>query len=150
MHAPAASVNTALNPWDRRWWRRTWGAIVNFDPKVDLGQLAVILTLASGGFYWAVTSHDTASQAKDAVNALRGDVAALRTDTNDQFKQVRADIANLPDVRAQLVQMEKRLDANDSRVDAQSKRMELLEREVIQSRADLDNVIRSSQTPAKH
>jgi septal ring factor EnvC (AmiA/AmiB activator) len=150
MHGLPDGVIFSSNVQERHWWRRAWERAVKFNPEVDLGQLAVVATLIGGVALWAINSRDAAVHASDAVNGLRSDVASLRADTNEQFKAVRADIANLPDVRAQLVQMERRLDQNDSRADAQSKRLELLEREVIQSRADLDNVIRASQPPAKH
>lgn len=143
MLALTAFANPASTDRERPPWRRMWSVLpVKFNPEVDLGSLLVALSLIGGVSYWAVTSSNTANNAIQSVAALRGDVAALRVDTNEQFKGVRADIANLPDVRAQLVQMERRMDANDSRMDAQSKRLELLEREVIQTRSDVDNLIR--------
>ena len=149
MHGRLETVNSASQDWEHRWWRIRWGAPVQFDPKVDLGQIVVALVAAGGVTVWAITS---ATHATDA----RSDVASLRADMNEQFHQVRLDIANLPDVQAQIVQMNRRLDQDDSRLDAQSKRsefveseqskhIETLEREVIQTRADLDNVIRASQ-----
>ena len=143
MHARTQSVNRPLISWEPQWWRQAMEAAMQFDPKVDLGQIGVILALAGGLSYWAITSAGTAKVASDAAKQASDAVAALRGDMNDQFRQVRADIANLPDVRAELIQIERRLDQNDSRADALSKRTELLEREVIQTRADLDAALRA-------
>ena len=129
-------VNSSLNTWEKSLWRRPWDAAMQYDPKVDLGQIAVILGLVGAVGIWAVTNGNTAGEAARSV-------AALRNEMNEQFHQVRLDIANLPDQRAELTQIEKRLDQSDSRADAQSKRVETLERAVIQERADLDNVLRA-------
>ena len=140
---------------------------MQFDSKIDLGQVLVAVGLAGSVAFWAVNSASTAKVAADAAKQASDSVAALRSDmndqfrgvktdtadqlrqvqanTNDQFNRVRADIANLPDVRAELTQIERRLDQNDSRADAQSKRVETLERAVIQTRADLDALIRGAK-----
>lgn len=66
---------------------------------------------------------------------------ALQLSMNDQFKGLRLDIANLPDVRAELVQLGRRADQSDSRSNAQSDRMEKLETLLIQLQARVDNSI---------
>lgn len=149
MHAQTGIVNQLSYPRKRPLWRWAWGNAVQFDPKIDLGHVLTLGTVIVLATVYIVSNQGTARIAADAAKQAGDNVASLRIDMNEQFRQVRADIANLPNVQAELAQLEKREDQIDARVDAQSKRMELIEREVIQARADLDNVIRAS-TPLKH
>ena len=75
------------------------------------------------------------------------DIATLRSDMNGRFDQVQSAIGNLPDVRAEMVQVERRLDQGDNRAQAQSTRLEQLQQSTISTRSDLDNLIRASQVP---
>ena len=94
------------------------------------------------------------------VNTTQGDVTALRADmvsrfdaasqtTTKQFETVRADIANLPNVQAELTQLDRRQSETDNRLAAQSTRMEQIQQLGIQTRSDLDAVLRASAAQVK-
>ena len=69
---------------------------------------------------------------------MAAQIAGVQAQNNEQFHNVRNDIANLPDMRATVVQAERRLNEVDSRADAQSKRLELNDRMAIETRAKVD------------
>lgn len=128
---------------------------VGISRDVTLGDIITAAAILGGVALYQVNNVGKAQQALDAVQSLRVDmtanVQALRVDMKESFVHVqsdiggvRGDIANLPDVRAELVQMERRVDQIDSRADAQSKRLEILEREVIQMRSDVDHIVPST------
>lgn len=130
---------------------------VRFSTEISLGQVIQAIVVA-GGFAWAVMIYmgrvDSTERrqidAEHSMSQMRVDVtsqlSAQKVDTttqiagialsmNDQFKSLRLDIANLPDVRAELTQLGKRVDQWDNRAGAQSERMNRLETMVIQSNA---------------
>lgn len=78
------------------------------------------------------------------------DITALRNEMNGRFDQVQVAIGNLPDVRAEMVQVERRLDQSDNRNAAQSVRLDQLQQSTISTRADLDNLIRASAAQVGH
>ena len=100
MHAQTGIVNQLSYPRKRPLWRWAWGDAVNFDPKVDLGQILTAATVLVLATIYIVSSQSTARVAADAARSAGDSVAALRGDMNEQFRQVRADIANLPNVQA--------------------------------------------------
>ena len=161
MHAQVDTVKLPSMPGTQPWWRRTLEGAMEFDPKITLGEIMGVIALAGGVTFWAISSAGTAKTAADAAQRASDGVASLRADMNDQFRgvkadtaqqfqQVRSDIANIPDMHAEMTQLEKRQDSADARIEALSKRIDLMQRDVIQERADLDNIVRASQAPQKH
>lgn len=140
-------------------------SIVRFEGGINLGQIVQIL-MTAGFLAWIVMGYlnrvDTAQsdvrQLQADVKALRGDVTgqneklridvgaqltALQAANNEQFRTLRTDIANLPEVRADMTQFTRRTDQADSRADAQSKRMDNIEKTGIQNAADMVNMLRT-------
>lgn len=72
-------------------------------------------------------------------------ISGVQTQNNEQFRNVRNDIANLPDMRATVTQVERRMNEMDSRADAQSKRQELNDRMAIETRAKVDALVNDVQ-----
>lgn len=73
-----------------------------FKWDVNLGHMLIAVPLVIGMTVYVVTDHN-------AVENLTANVDRLRSDMTLQFAGVRADIANLPDVRAQVGQQERRI-----------------------------------------
>jgi Tfp pilus assembly protein PilO len=119
-----------------------------FTPEISLGQViqAIVVagTVGVAVFTYVAkidtAQHDIASMRLD----MNGRFDQVRVDTNSRLDQVRVDIANLPDLRAELAQVEKRLDQIDNRSAAQSARLEQVQQMAVTARADLDSVIRAS------
>lgn len=112
--------------------------VMTYAGRVDLqGQTIARLEVS-------VTSQLTAQKADltSQIAAQKAETAAqfnaIQLGMNDQFKSLRLDIANLPDVRAELTQLGKRVDQWDSRAGAQSERMNRLETLLIQISARLE------------
>lgn len=147
---------------------------IEFENKITLtqflfvaGQGIFLLWLAFGYVFrgdQAVTDFNNYKTANDAtIKTLRADLsqqsANLRSEMLDKISAIQADrllkyqamqttIANIPDMRAELSQLEKRSDQADSRADAQSKRMETIQSGQIQNGSDISAILRAlSGTP---
>lgn len=116
-------------------YTNSWG--FRFKPEVNLGNLiqTFIFLLAIASAWFTYTAR---------VDTTRDNVTQFRIETNQQLGDIRQSISNLPDVRAELVQIERRLDQADSRNAAQSARLEQIGEMAITTRSDVDNILRSS------
>ncbi|MGE4044451.1 MAG: hypothetical protein AB7F35_06335 [Acetobacteraceae bacterium] len=80
-----------------------------FKAEVNIGHIisGVSLLLVAGGLFWNVAANQasTTSEAKQT----RSDLARLETTVLSGFKDVQTQIANLPDQKARLEQVERRL-----------------------------------------
>jgi hypothetical protein len=119
-----------------------WG--IRFRPELSLGGvLQMIVVVSSIGF--AVLTYATrVDTTQNSVQQLKSDMTSQFSNMTDQVRGLRLDIANLPDVKAEIVQMEKRLDQGDSRNAAQSARLDQLGNIAIGTRSDVDSILRSS------
>lgn len=109
-----------------------------FDNGFSFGQLLTPLTVVAVGalFYSGVftgRTDTTGTTLTQQVASLRNDLAAqtvdftaklaaLQLSSDHHFDNIQIAIANLPDVRAEIVQINRRLDANDKRMDAEENR----------------------------
>jgi uncharacterized protein (DUF3084 family) len=136
---------------------------VRFSPEVTLGHVLQGVIAAAGVasviFVFAGRVNRTADQFDDFKSTVVASITELKTSTKEQvttlstsMKQevanLRLDIANIPDIRAglsqmqrQLDQLDKRQDQTDARAGAQSDRMGKLESEQMQTRATLDSTM---------
>jgi hypothetical protein len=120
---------------------------VRFNPEVGLGQIINALIMASGIAYAIVTYANRVDTTQRDLTSLHQEMVTRFDTVSEQFRGVRLDIANLPDVRAELVQLGRRMDQADNRMGAQSNRLEQIQQMTIQNRADMDNIIRGRARP---
>ncbi len=137
------------------------GVKINFDYNINLGHIVLAVAIFGWTVMGYVTRFDVTQSnvaiAQADLKSLRIDVAsqldkfrlevttqlsAIQIANNEQFRTVRADIANLPEVKADMTQINRRVDQADNRADAQSKRLDNVEKATIQSSADIVNILR--------
>lgn len=124
------------------------------DPGISYGNILIAAPLIVGIIY-SVGGRDTdlkTTQAEVAkltaqIEKLRSDmagqIAELKTSTSEQIRGVRSDIANLPDIRATMGQMEQRLGRDETRLDALAARIEAVDKAGTQNSADLVGILRN-------
>lgn len=120
---------------------------VRFNPEVGLGQIINALIMASGIAYAIITYANRVDTTQRDLTSLHQEMVTRFDTVSEQFRGVRLDIANLPDVRAELIQLGRRMDQADNRMGAQSNRLEQIQQMTIQNRADMDNMIRGRGRP---
>jgi hypothetical protein len=76
--------------------------------------------------------------------SITSQISDLRGVVSSGLKDVRQQIANLPDQKARLEQVERRLDQSDARQITMEARLGIVERAAIELRSDLNNVTRAS------
>jgi hypothetical protein len=117
---------------------------VKFSPDLNLGHVLQVVAVVGGLTVWAISSADKADQAQK-------DIASLRVEMNARFDAVQHSISTLPDVQAQMTQINRRLDQGEQRQASFDGRIGAVERLSIGVRSDVDNMIRASsiQLPEK-
>jgi len=133
-----------------------------FTSEVSLGQILQAAVVA-GGMLWTygayqahekssveTAQHDISelkSDMKTQISELRRDVTAqltgIQTANTEQFRNVQSDIANLPDVRATLTQLEKRMDQSDSRAVGQGGAIDAAQKLGFQNASDIAGILRA-------
>lgn len=119
-----------------------WG--IRFRPELSLGGILQMVVVISSIGFAVMTYASRVDTTQNNVQQLRSDMTSQLANITDQLRNVRLDITNLPDVKAELVQIERRLDQTDSRNSAQSARLEQIQQTAIGTRSDVDNILRSS------
>lgn len=148
---------------------------IQFDSKIGPGQifngLIMIIGFAWIGSGWMHTNEMNQASVQKEMKTTQDDVKALRLDmttqnaelkagmatqfaaaqihNSEQFRGVRSEITNLPDLRAEVTQVSKRVDASDSRIAAQSARIEQAIQMGIQAQADIANLIRANSNAGR-
>jgi hypothetical protein len=119
---------------------------VKFNPEVGLGQIINAVVMAGGIVYAIANYTNKVDNTQRDVQQLRTEMtrqlAEISVSVNEQFKGVRTDIANLPDVKAELTQLERRADQSDNRAGAQSNRLDRLQETIIQTSSDVAGLLR--------
>ena len=99
---------------------------VRFNPEITLGHVMQAL-IAAGGVASVIfvfagrlneTSHDFVSFKQDVLSKIED----MKHVTHDQIQGITANIAFLPDIQATLKQMDRRLEADEHRLDGQDNR----------------------------
>lgn len=109
-------------------------AVIMYGARTDTNQEVLKATQVAV----QTTKVELSAQIIAAKAEMAAQITGVQAQNNEQFQNVRHDIANLPDVRASLTQVERRLNEADSRADAQSKRAEINDRMEIETRAKVD------------
>ena len=124
---------------------------MRFDPTISFGSIMQAVVVGCGLVAWLVTSNVRSEQAaKDLITLqerLTTQITDLRGTLTGGLSDVRAQIATLPDQRAALEQTQRRMADLEVRFGAAEKRAGELERAVIETRADLNTLMRQTQVP---
>jgi hypothetical protein len=124
---------------------------LKFNPQIDVGSLvttsAVMCSLAA----WLLTVyardersvHDLAT----VQNTVSAQITDLRTVISTGLVDVHQQISTLPDQRAKLEQVERRLTEIENKLNNGDQHLGLLERSTIEMRADVNILMRAANAP---
>lgn len=122
--------------------------IIRWENKIgprDILAAATVLVVVAG---YILTSNDKAEQTARDLTVFQaridGTVAELRAEMHAGIASIRSDISLLPDQRARLTAVERRLSEGDARDIAQDQRLSIVEQRSIETRARLENVTAAS------
>ncbi len=133
------------------------GAPAGTDPRlrlsweVNVGAMVQALAVLAGLITWLVTGQNKTAETQRNLDQMQQSVTAqiteLRTALTGSLADVRRQIESLPDQRAQLEEMTRRLaEAAQARA-ALDARLGVVERTAIELRSDLNNIMRASSVP---
>jgi septal ring factor EnvC (AmiA/AmiB activator) len=124
---------------------------VRFNAEFNLGHILQAIVLGCGLAAYLVTTNTKGEQAARDLVALQQEVKSQITDLRGAVQQssadVRQQIASLPDQRAKLEGAESRLKELAARIDTDSQRVSAIERSLIETRSDVNQVLRALQMP---
>lgn len=119
--------------------------------EINLGHILQAAMVACAAILFIVTGRNTADQAVRDVASLKESMYAQNTEIKaaltSGLADVRQQISSLPDQRARLDQVERRLNDLDGRVSAQDQRTGALEKTVFETRADVNALTRAANMP---
>ncbi len=108
---------------------------------------AVLCSLAA----WLVTAHARDQQSVRDLATVQSAVSAQITDLRNVISSglvdVHQQISTLPDQRARLDQVERRLSDLEAKLNNGDQHLGLLERATIETRADLNTLMRAANAP---
>lgn len=122
---------------------------------INISTLLTIIAMAGAFALWLITgqnrSAETQRNLEQVQQSVTAQIAELRAATTGGLADVRHQIDSLPDQRAQLADLQRRVaemtqDASSTRAGTDA-RLGVVERATIELRADLNNVLRASNTP---
>jgi septal ring factor EnvC (AmiA/AmiB activator) len=125
--------------------------VLKFNPQIDVGSMvtasAVLCSLAA----WLVTARARDEQSVRDLATVQGAVSAqisdLRSVISTGLVDVHQQISTLPDQRAKLDQVERRLSDMEAKLNNEDQHLGLLERATIETRADLNTLMRAANAP---
>jgi len=137
---------------------------IRFDRSISLGQVVtsvstaiIMLWVVFGQVAKIGINEGAVKTTEDTIKTLRVDLTAqvsamklemtaqlagVQTIQAEQFRALRADIANLPRLNVTIEQQDRRLEQMDSRANAMAGRVEAIEKASIQNAADIVGVLR--------
>jgi chromosome segregation ATPase len=124
---------------------------VRFDGTITAGNVIQVLLVLGSVVIWQAQKNNAAEQAAKDVIGIQTDLTAkmveLRAAIASGLGDVQKQIAILPDQRAALEQLTRRLADVETRYDSLTKHMGEVERAVIETRADLNTILRQANVP---
>ena len=121
---------------------------LQWNGEVNAGHVLQALVVGCGVIIWALVASSKADQtAKDLANfqaSIRETVGGIQAQLQQGLRDIRTDMAALPDQQARLTQVERRLTEGDARDVAQDARIGVIERQSIETRAQVDSLTRAS------
>ena len=121
----------------------------------NVGTLLTAAAMATALIVWLVTGQNKSMETQRNLDQLQqsmtAQIAELRAATTGGLADVRRQIESLPDERAQLTDLQRRVgemaqDGSATRA-ALDTRLSAVERSAIELRADLNNIMRASSVP---
>ena len=121
----------------------------------NVGTLLTAAAMATALIVWLVTGQNKSMETQRNLDQLRqsmtAQIAELHAATTGGLADVRRQIESLPDERAQLADLQRRVgemaqDGSAARA-ALDTRLSAVERSAIELRADLNNIMRASSVP---
>lgn len=120
------------------------GGGLRWNGEVNAGHILQAVVVGCGVIIWALVASSKADQTATELatfqRAIRETVGDLQRQVSQGLRDIRSDMATLPDQRAQLSQIERRLTEGDARDVAQDARLSSVERQAIETRAQVDNL----------
>ncbi|WP_428485866.1 hypothetical protein [Rhodopila sp.] len=124
---------------------------MKFNSELNLGTLVTAGAVLCSLVAWVVTGNNRSEQStRDLATvqtAVSNQIADLRTAITAGLLDVRQQISTLPDQRARLEQVERRLGDLETKLNNEDQRMAVLERSTIESRADINTLLRAANGP---
>jgi hypothetical protein len=129
------------------------GVRVSWD--INVGTVLTGIGMAAALATWLITGQNRSSETQRNLDTFQqtmtAQIAELRAATTGGLADVRRQIDSLPDQRAQLADLQRRVNEmssdNSSARAALDARLGVVERSAIELRADLNNVLRASAVP---
>jgi septal ring factor EnvC (AmiA/AmiB activator) len=122
-----------------------------FVPEINITGIATLLVIIGTVIAWAVTSANHTDQAARDLGAVQTSVAAQITDLKANLagglQDVHSQISTLPDQRAKLDTLERRVTDLETRFNVFNDRLTAIERSEIETRADIAPLLRASNMP---
>ncbi|WP_428485930.1 hypothetical protein [Rhodopila sp.] len=127
------------------------GKLVKFNPELNVGTLVTVSAVLCSLVAWIVTGNNRSEQSTRDLATVQttvsSQIADLRTVVSSGLQDVRQQISTLPDQRAKLEQVERRLADLDAKLNTEDQQMAALERSTIECRADINTLLRAANGP---
>lgn len=121
---------------------------VRFTPEISAGAVLQALTVGGAVMAYVFGVAGKTDQSLEASRVLRADMTTQLADMRSQmsagFTAVQAQIAGLPDQRAQLADLTRRADRADQRAAEIDGRLDALTTQAAQVRSDVDGLLSAS------
>lgn len=133
----------------------TEGRGVRLSWEINVGTMLTAIAMAGAFALWLITGQNRSAETQRNLDTLQStmtsQISELRAATTGGLADVRRQIDSLPDQRAQLADLQRRVnemtqDASSTRAGTDA-RLGVVERSTIELRADLNNVLRASNMP---
>lgn len=112
--------------------------------KISPRDLLFLAGFGVGVVVYVVTNSNKSDQTAKDLDAFQttvtGTIAEIRGEVRAGITNIRTDIASLPDQRARLLAVERRLSEGDARDVAQDARLSAVERSAIETAAQVTNL----------
>ncbi len=124
---------------------------MKFNSELNIGTLVTAGAVLCSLVAWIVTGNNRSEQSTHDLatvqSAVSNQIADLRTVITAGLMDVRQQIITLPDQRAKLEQVERRLTDVEAKLNNQDQHIGLLERSTIETRADVNTLLRAANGP---
>ena len=124
---------------------------LKFNSELNIGTLVTAGAVLCSLVAWIVTGNNRSEQStRDLTtvqSAVSNQISDLRTAITAGLLDVRQQISTLPDQRAKLEQVERRIGDVEVKLNNLDQHLGLLERSTIETRADVNTLLRAANGP---
>lgn len=122
-----------------------------FVPEINITGLITVVALVGSVVAFVVTSANHTDQASRDLGSVQqsvgGQISDLKSNLAAGLQDVRSQISTLPDQRAKLDNLERRVTDLETRFNVFNDRLSGLERSEIETRADVAPLLRTANLP---